>query len=50
MSKPIPRANYKPNYADEVEAALDAIMSALWPNAELGWNVWSSYAAAGEWI
>lgn len=41
-----PRANY----ADQVEIALAAIMADLWPNAELGWNAWYSYAAAGEWF
>lgn len=34
----------------EVEATLDAIMSALYPNGEAGWNDWSRYAARGEWF
>lgn len=46
------RANHKAveSYPDEVDRALDAIMAALWPNAELGWNAWYRYAATGEWI
>lgn len=36
-------------YPDEVERALNEIMAALWPNAELGWSAWYALAANGEW-
>lgn len=35
---------------EEVEFALAAIMAALYPNGEAGWNDWSRYAASGEWL
>lgn len=35
---------------DMVDIALQAIMSALYPNGEIAWNEWSRYAAAGEWF
>jgi hypothetical protein len=44
-----PRANY-PRKPDPVDIALAAIMAALYPNGESGWNDWSRYAANGEWI
>ncbi|HEV2155425.1 hypothetical protein [Bradyrhizobium sp.] len=43
-----PRRNYLTN--EQIEAALAAIMAALYPNCEEGWNAWSRYAANGEWI
>lgn len=35
---------------DEVEAALAAIIAALYPNGLQGWEDWSRYALAGEWL
>jgi hypothetical protein len=35
---------------DPVELALQAIMCALYPDCEIGWNEWSRYAANGEWF
>ncbi|TWA89564.1 hypothetical protein [Bradyrhizobium stylosanthis] len=37
------------NPPDPAELALAAIMAALYPNCEEGWNAWSRYAAEGLW-
>ena len=43
MSKPIIRLT-------NVDFAILAIMAALYPQGEAGWNDWSRYAANGEWF
>jgi hypothetical protein len=35
---------------EEIELLLQSILSALYPQCEIGWNEWSSYAANGEWF
>ena len=34
----------------EIDSAILAIMAALYPQGEAGWNDWSRYAANGEWF
>lgn len=34
----------------QIEECLNAIMAVLFPQCEQGWNDWSRYALAGEWV
>ena len=43
MAKPV-------THLTNVDFAILAIMAALYPQGEAGWNDWSRYAAAGEWF